>query len=154
MVERIDSCTAVFLRLVHDYFQVFYWNSCCKSMLSTRLSSTDTFLIYINSWLLCCCPLNTVGVGRNHQGCQFRTILKQRHLCLVPSLQALLSEALTLSVSVICSFSNAFSPSDCLKLVFPCQDFFKLEQIKHTNVLYRTQFSLLGLYLLQIVEFR
>lgn len=44
------------LPLVHNYFQAFYESSCFKSMLSTRLCSTDTFVLYINSRLHCCCP--------------------------------------------------------------------------------------------------
>ena len=60
--------------------------------------------------LLCCCRPDTVRVGtESPNDASFCPILKQRRLRLVPSLQALLAEALSLSLSLSLSISLVLS---------------------------------------------
>lgn len=68
--------------------------------------------------------------------------------------QSLLAETLSVSVPLSLALPLILSPITLFELGFSTLRLSKLQRTEYTNVLYRMQFSLLGLYLLQIAEFR
>lgn len=113
------------------------------------------FFIYVNSRLLCCCPFEMVREGvesPNNVSFLQHYEAEAFQSSALPTSPA--GRDLWLSSRCHLFFLWSFFPSDCWNLVFLHRDFFSWSKLKYINAQYRRQFSLLGLYLVQIVEFR
>lgn len=113
------------------------------------------FFIYIHSRLPCGCPFDTVGGGvQSAHNVSFLQQSSTEALVTSSLPQSLLAETLSVSVPLSLALPLILSPITLFELGFSTLRLSKLQQTEYTNVLYRMQFSLLGLYLLQIAEFR